>query len=186
MPLSLSSIGRKFVRKIWEEERYEGYQISQKYLLGNVASTLTPKGWNFVRRSGCILPLYIANYKGGRKECFMYGIDRETEWFDYDLTSAYTTVMSAAGDPDYKIVRRLTEQELQKLTKEEILYSYLIIQVLFEFPSSTKYPSIPCFVDENCTIFPLTGEAVLTGSEFILAKSQGCKFVIHIIPFKKF
>jgi hypothetical protein len=188
IPLSLSSIGRKYVKSIWQETNYPGYQLSQTYKLGDVSASITPKGLNVLNNVGLVLPYYIANYKGGRNECFMYGIDRNTTWYDYDLTSAYTTVMSRAGHPNYKAYRRLNPEELEKLSKEEVLYSYLTIQADFEFPLKTKYPSIPCFVDENCTIFPLQGKCILTGAEYLLAKSQGCKFNIenvHFIPFSK-
>jgi len=87
--------------------------------------------------------------------------------------------MSMAGQPDYERCRRLTYQELMLFTKEEILYNYLIIIADFEFPETTKYPSIPCFVDENCTVYPLTGNCVLTGAEYLLALSQNCKLKIH-------
>jgi len=186
VPLSLSSIGRRFVKSNWKENNYPGYQISNKYSLGNVSSTLTPKGLNTVKEIGYVLPFYIANYKGGRNECFMYGIDRTTVWYDYDLTSAYTTVMALIGQPDYKNYRRMSISELEQLSRDEILYSYVIINTDFEFPSDTKYPSIPCYVDENCTIFPLRGKGVLTGAEYLLAKIQGCKLQIkdiHYLPF---
>jgi hypothetical protein len=188
VPLSLSSIGRRYVKQIWEESKYSGYQVSQKYSLGDVSSTITPKGLNEIREIGFLLPYYIANYKGGRNECFMYGVDTKSNWFDYDLTSAYTTVMSMAGHPDYAECRRLSVPELQNMSNYDVLYSYMIIHADFEFPESTKYPSIPCFVDENCTVFPLKGRAVLTGSEYLLAKAQGCNFVfrdLFLIPFKK-
>lgn len=139
-----------------------------------------------MKKIGFVLPYYIANYKGGRNECFMYGIDRETVWFDYDLTSAYTTAMAMAGHPDYNAYRRISECELTKMSKDEILYSYLILQVDFDFPPTVKYPSIPCFVDENCTIYPVRGSGVITGSEYLLAQSQGCRLKIHeihLIPF---
>lgn len=45
---------------------------------------------------------YLKNYRGGRNECFMYGVDNSQLWYDYDLTSAYTTAMSILGDPDYR------------------------------------------------------------------------------------
>lgn len=93
-----------------------------------------------------------------------------------------------AGHPDYTSCHRLTECELGKLTKEELLYSYLIINADFEFPTKTKYPSIPCYVDENCTVYPLTGSCVITGAEYILAKQQGCVFSykdIYLTPFFK-
>ena len=186
MPISLSSIGRKYVKSIWKEQKYPGYQISNKFLLGDMSSTMTPKGLNVVKKIGFVLPYYLANYKGGRNECFMYGMDKTTMWYDYDLTSAYTTIMSMAGDPSYSQYRRLTECELKQLSVEEILYSYLVLQADFSFPPDTKYPSIPCFIDETCTIYPLKGSCVLTGSEYLVAKSQGCELniaEIHYIPF---
>jgi hypothetical protein len=78
VPLSLSSLGRRYVKSNWKENKYQGYQVSQSYPIGDVATTITPKGLNAVKQIGLILPYYIANYKGGRNECFMYGIDRET------------------------------------------------------------------------------------------------------------
>lgn len=98
--------------------------------------------------------------------------------------------MSMAGHPDYEKCRRLTISELNKLTPEEILYSYIIIHTDFEFPSCEKYPSIPCYVDENCTVYPLQGKGVLTGAEYLLAKSQICPFNIedfftHLLNFCK-
>lgn len=147
---------------------------------------MTPKGLHALQEIGFVLPYYIANYKGGRNECFMYGIDKETNWQDYDLTSAYTSVLSMAGHPDYSSLRRLDRKELHALTRDEILYSYLIIHAQFEFPPETKYPSIPCYVDENCTIYPLRGVCVITGAEYILALSQGCRFTyddVFLLPF---
>lgn len=78
IPLTLSSIGRGYVKSIWVENKYPGYQISSKYLLGDVSASLTPKGLNVLKRVGFVLPYYIANYKGGRNECFLFGVDRDT------------------------------------------------------------------------------------------------------------
>ena len=181
VPLSLSSIGRKFVRNIWEQLSYPGYQISNKYLLGDTAATITPIGLNVIKSVANILPLYTSNYKGGRNESFMYGVDRENIWYDYDLTSAYTTVMSKAGHPVYDKCRKLKEEELINLSQNEILYSYLIIKASFIFNDNVKYPSIPCYVDETCTVYPKMGTCILTGSEYLLAKSQNCKLKIHDI-----
>jgi hypothetical protein len=89
--------------------------------------------------------------------------------------------MSMAGHPEYEKCRRLSVTELNALRKEEILYNYLIIHADFEFPAETKYPSIPCYVDENCTVYPLTGNCVITGAEYLLALSQKCVLKIHEI-----
>jgi hypothetical protein len=90
-------------------------------------------------------------------------------------------VMSMAGHPESENCRRLTPEELGQLSNEDILYSYLVIQADFRFPEGTKYPSIPCYVAENCTVYPLRGSCVLTGSEYLLAKSQNCKIKMHEI-----
>lgn len=58
---------------------YSGYQISGKYLLGDVSRSMTPKGLQALGDVGFVLPYYIANYKGGRNECFMYGVDNSKE-----------------------------------------------------------------------------------------------------------
>jgi hypothetical protein len=38
-----------------------------------------PKGLFFSKDVGAHLSYYIANYKGGRKESFMYGVDETTQ-----------------------------------------------------------------------------------------------------------
>lgn len=73
------------------------------------------------------------------------------------------------------------------MTDDEILYSYIIIKTEFSFKETVKYPSIPCFIDKNTTVYPLKGSAILTGAEYILARNIGCVFKIqdiYLIPFK--
>ena len=189
IPLTLSGLGNKFVEKQWVESGYKGYQISPDYLIGDSSRVQTPMGLHQVGKTGLKLGLFIANYKGGRNESFMYGIDTKTHWFDYDLTSAYTTVLYNIGHPLYEKGRILTEQELCGLSPYELLFSYTIVKCSFEFPSTVKYPSIPVYVNETSTVYPLKGEAYLTGAEFILARNQGCEiqiFEIYHIPFSGF
>lgn len=141
----------------------------------------------------------------------MYGTDEETTWYDYDLVSAYTTAMSDLSLPFYALgylmsvgdFYELIGQALEpcvegqvlkpsknkpsknKPTKLELLFDdYYIINATFEFPKNVKYPSIPCYIDETTTIYPLTGSCLLTGPEYVLARNQGCnvkiKSVFHI------
>ena len=53
--------------------------------------------------------------------------------------------MAGAGNPDYKKVRMMTIEELNKMKIYDILFNYIIIKTSFIF----KYPSIPCFADEH-------------------------------------
>ena len=111
----MSSLVANYLKQYWREVNYEGYLLFSKFSLGDASETLTPKGLNKVSNIGLKPPLYIANYKGGRNESFMYGAFMNTKWYDYDHISAYTTAMAGAGSPDYKKVRMMTIEELNKI-----------------------------------------------------------------------
>jgi hypothetical protein len=188
IPLTLSSLGVSNLRAFWKKEGYEGYQISKDYLLGDSRKMPTPRGLFSVGDVGLFMNNYIANYKGGRNESFMIGHDTKRDWYDYDLTAAYTTAMSMLGDPAYNFSRRISPEEIRSMTDFELLYSYTTVEVKqFKFPSSVRYPSIPCNADEITTVYPLTGKAVLTGIEYLTALKQGCVMDITggtLIPFR--
>ena len=78
IPLTLSSIGRKFVFKEWRNifKKHLPYQVSGEFLMGNADEIQTPKGLYATRNIGTYLSHFIANYKGGRNESFMYGVDK--------------------------------------------------------------------------------------------------------------
>lgn len=185
IPLTLSSLGTTYVKHKWEMMGYKGYQISPNLKIGDTSKIMTPRGLIDTIDIALFLPLFIASYKGGRNECFMYGVDNTTYWIDYDLTSAYTTAMASLGHPEYSKAKRLSEEELLKLDDKDIINSYTVIKGEFEFPT-TKYPSIPVFLDDTTTVYSLSGNCVITGIEYVLAKNQGCKFKfkeIIMIPF---
>ena len=105
------------------------------------------------------------------------------------MVSAYTTVLSNAGHPDYTKGVRLSITELKEKSKDYLLKSYTVIKCDFNFPDSVKYPSIPVYVDETTTVYPQSGKGViLTGAEYLLAESQNCEMIIeevYSIPFSK-
>jgi hypothetical protein len=180
VPLTLSSIGRKYVAKEWSRifKKYLPYQISGEYLIGNPDEIQTPKGLFASGDIGTHLSYFIANYKGGRNESFMYGKDDNTHWIDYDLTSAYTTGMASLTLPDYYDGSLIKPEDLDSWTPEQFLRGYLIVNGDFKFPQTVKYPSIPCYVDKTSTVYPLEGTCYLTGPEYWLARQQGCVFEI--------
>jgi len=55
---------------------------------------------------------------------------------------------------------------------------FISINCDFSFPETVKYPSIPCYVDNTTTVYPISGNAFLTGPEFLLARKQGAEFTI--------
>jgi hypothetical protein len=167
---------------------YKGYQISPKYLIGDTSATQTPKGLYTTSQTGLKLSYYIANYKGGRNESYMYGSSSKIRTVDYDLTSAYTTAMAGLGNPDYNKGRSISVRELEKMSFNDILYSYVIMKAKFQFNSKTKFPSIPANVDEDVSVYALEGESIINGAEYLLAKSQKCKLQIseiYYLPFEK-
>jgi hypothetical protein len=180
IPITLSSLGRTFVLDKWNEifEKYFPYQISGEVLMGNAAEIQTPKGLFVAGDVGLHLGYYIANYKGGRGESFMYGTDTDTEWFDYDLSGAYTTAMTHLSLPLYNLGQIVQQEEVSDMTDLQLLNGYLIMNCSFKFPDSTKYPSIPCYVDKATTVYPLSGECTLTGPEYLLARNQKCEIKI--------
>jgi hypothetical protein len=90
------------------------------------------------------------------------------------------------GNPNYNLVRNLTPSEVLDMSDKELIYSYTVIKVNFEFPKESAYPSIPCYADDSTTIYPIKGKAQLTGAEYILARSQKCEIEIlggTLIPY---
>ena len=97
--------------------------------------------------------------------------------------------MALLGNPDYNKARNLSVEELSSLSDDDLIMNYIVFSAKFKFPKKLKYPSIPCYLNESTTIYPLEGEAVLTGIEYLLAKEQRCKFSeiedIFLIPFER-
>lgn len=176
IPLTLSSLGTSYVKNRWSLMEYKGYQINPDMYIGDASAFMTPRGLKDNLDIALALPLFISSYKGGRNESYMYGTDNNTLWFDYDLTSAYTTGMSIIGDPLYSQLKRLSIKELDKLPDLSIINSFTVIKADFTFPNNTKFPSIPVFLDKTTTVYPISGSCCITGIEYVLAKNQGCVF----------
>jgi len=116
IPVTLSSIGRNYVANEWGKNfpKFLPYQPSSEYTMGNADEIQTPKGLFATGSVGVHMSYFIANYKGGRNESFMYGVDESSEWIDYDLTSAYTTGMSEIELPDYYKASLINPKTLEK------------------------------------------------------------------------
>lgn len=188
IPLSLSMLSSVYLRKCWKDIKYDGYQLNPEYYVNDSAKSQTPKGLFFTGDIGLHMSYYISNYKGGRNESFMYGIDDKFKWYDYDLISAYTTGMSIMYDPNYWKAKPLSRTVLKGLKDDTLLMSYVIIKGNFEFPESVKFPSIPCYMDETTTIYPRKGSCMLTGAEYLLALEQNCRIDVegsYFIPIRE-
>lgn len=190
VPLTLSSIGKSYVIKEWSLMGYKGYQPRLDMSMGNLSGMLNPKGARSIDLLNYIVP-FVAGYRGGRNESYMYGVDdnlNNRQWIDYDLTSCYTTVMSMLGDPDYKRAAYVFNKTIEKMNYRDLLLNYIMVDVDFKFPDNVKYPCIPTRVDDDIDIYPKQGRSTITGCEYFVAKSMGCRLHVRtgvIVPFKK-
>ena len=76
--------------------------------------------------------------------------------------------------PDYNQGKLINVKKVLNMSDDDLMKGYLVCNANFKFPEDTKYPSIPCFVDDTTTVYPLQGEALISGPEFLLAKNQKC------------
>jgi len=74
-------------------------------------------------------------------------------WIDDDLVSAYTTGMVHMSLPEYYNGSLIEPGIVYKLTNEQLLNGYLIVNGDFNFTTTVKYPSIPCYIDKSTTVY---------------------------------
>lgn len=76
VPQTLSSISKSYIENEWKIINYDGYQLKNGYSFGKIPSLVSPRGINTSGAIGLALNHFIASYRGGRNESFMYGVDR--------------------------------------------------------------------------------------------------------------
>jgi hypothetical protein len=95
--------------------------------------------------------------------------------------------MCVLGDPQLDKAARIYKNIVENMSERELMFNYIVLDVDFNFPQDTKYPSIPTRVDNDVDIYPIEGRSIITGPEYLTAKSMGCKLRVRsgvIIPFK--
>jgi hypothetical protein len=96
--------------------------------------------------------------------------------------------MSGLGTPNYNKARSLSIEDFNSMKWKDIIYSYTVLNVEFKFHDNVKYPTIPCNIDENTTVYPKEGKSIITSLDYIVSKNVGCEFKIKEIkhiPFQK-
>jgi len=188
IPNTLGTLSSTYIKNKWKNDEYRGYQIDVNYPLGDTRSSHTPKGIQFGDTTLEMSNLYIGSYRGGRNECFRYGIDRSKTWFDYDLTSCYSTIMSMMGQPEYtfnesekmaavaeNIMSMMGHPDYSKacwinpgsdLSKFDFINSYSAVKIKFCLPKEIKYPPFPVTLDKSITVYPSSGITLVTGLEY--------------------
>lgn len=193
LPNTLGTLSSKYIKNKWLKDEYRGYQINVNYPLGDARASHTPKGINFGKTTLEMSNLYIGSYRGGRNECFRYGSDSSKTWYDYDLTSCYSTIMAMMGSPEYEPTElerlaALAENVMplmgspdfangkwinynEIITDEQLKTSYSAFKIKFALPKEIKYPPFPVTLDESITIYPLAGETLVTGLELLAGRT---------------
>ena len=106
--------------------------------------------------------LAIESYHGGRNEAFTFGFTDLDFWFDYDLSAAYTTGLSAIRMPDWRAM--VHDLDPTHYTADRLG----LARVRFKFLENTRFPTLPLRSDHGL-IFPLKGETHVGSPEIQLA-----------------
>lgn len=132
------------------------------------------------------------SYKGGRNECFAYGVLEKTQLYDYDLKNAYTTGLATVGAPDWERVVEIDKVCVLKgyLDEEHLGKGYVVADLDFLFPNGkTKYPNLPVLMDKDLLCLPLKGSTIIGGPEISAALSRGAEITelrnAYYIPFRE-
>ena len=196
IPSTLGSLARQCLQKYWDEKGYLGYQKDPEYLLGDSIKVSTPVGVNTLGSVGSAYSMFVGSYKGGRNEGLQYGISNKV-YYDWDITSCYTTVMSMLGNPDYKRGEYILgdkngsiEERLSKLGIKGLMNSYTVMVVDFEHKAGEKYPIIPVLGrgEKGTYVYCSDGrDIIITGLEYLKLIELGSKVkvkVCYYIPFE--
>lgn len=177
LPLTLTSIGVDLLIKFWEDQGIDPLTIlgkekhKQRYWSNRkrryVERTTTP----FVRKLFWNEDFFTEGYHGGRNEQFWFGPLPKDKWFDYDLTSAYPSVMSMIGYPNWSSLRSVRDTN-ELLTFKPV--DLVVANVNFEFPETVRFPVLP-IRQEGGLIFPKVGNTTTHISEILVAHKLGAK-----------
>ncbi|KAG0121864.1 hypothetical protein HOY82DRAFT_544419, partial [Tuber indicum] len=85
------------------------------------------------------------------------------------LSRLAPALLSLCGSPDYSNIKFLdANTDIKKLN---FLDGYSALNVQFNLPGEINFPPIPVSVDKNITVYPLQGESLITGLEYLSAKN---------------
>lgn len=85
---------------------------------------------------------------------------KKNQWFDYDLIGAYPTGKTELVLLGYYKAGLIEHYELNKLSDEQFLTNYLIVNTDLKFNTIVKYTSISGYIDKTTTV--LLGKVLLS------------------------
>jgi hypothetical protein len=117
IPVTLSSLASSYLSQAIGGPRYDLPTRNGLFNVKDLPRLFTPKG---VEMSGGLtewLSYFLACYKGGRNENYVYGLTRG-DVRDLDIKSAYTVALSLLQYPRYKDIRHVVEVDGSQLVGE--------------------------------------------------------------------
>jgi hypothetical protein len=184
VPITLTGIGVDLLLKSWSDEGLDPLLMLGKERVKQSYYS-KPKGRYIYKTTdveiACVhreIVFVTECYHGGRNEQFWFGPGFKDDWSDFDLSSAYPTAMSLIGLPDWFNIH--DSKNLDDYGPETLGF----VEVEFEFPGDTRYPTLPVRTD-NGLIFPLKGLSCCAAPELFVARKLGATLTIKhgvIVP----
>lgn len=121
-------------------------------------------------------------YHGGRNESFMVGPTTKSVWYDFDVSSCYTTAAA--------LIKPLNYAGLRQVFNPSDFFDgvFGLAYVSFNFPPETRMPCLPVRTDTCGLVYPLSGKSHCTAPEIELAVRMGATIQIligFVIPWEE-
>jgi len=118
-------------------------------------------------------------YHGGMNSAFYMGPTPIGMYFDWDLTSAYSTAMLSIPLIDFD--NPVTTTKLEDFMSDAIGFAH----VDYEYPDSLRYPGLPVDGAHRGLLYPRKGSSYCTAAELAVAAMHGCQIrVRHGVIFR--
>ena len=181
LPVTLTSSAVDILLKTWSDNGWDQYQLVGKYKTKDRYFNLKYKQYNardryvYFDKIHWKIDFVTECYHGGRNEQFWFGPAFEYDWYDWDIKSAYATVMSMIGQADWESCKFITDvDELLNYDVEDLAFA----SIKFEFPDTVKYPCLPVRTAYGL-VFPLKGISNCSIPEILLAHKLGARISLR-------
>lgn len=123
--------------------------------------------------------LAVSALYGGCNFGAYFGVSEKGDYFDFDLSGAYTTSLVSCLKCDY--ANTFESKNIEDYLGHTMGFAY----VRFKHPEGIRFPVMPCRTDLRGIYYPMEGETYMTSPEIQLAYDIGCEIeILHgmVIP----
>lgn len=126
--------------------------------------------------------LAVNSFYGGCNFGAYFGATQKGDYYDFDLSGAYTTALVDVLEMDY--ANTFESKDIKDYLGHTMGFAY----VRFKHPEGIKWPLLPCRTSLRGIYYPMEGETYVTAPELQLAHDAGVEIeILHgqIIPWKQ-